>query len=271
MNKTKIDWCDMSWNPVTGCRHGCEYCYARNIAHRFGGRNNALTLKECGVLITKSGCYEVEDPIPNIRKGKVVAAPFPFAFEPTFHSYRLDQPEKTKKPQTIFVCSMADLFGDWVPDEWISAVFNSCRKAPQHRYLFLTKNPARYVRLASTLKLPAEPNFWYGVSAEQHDKAEAAFRHLPAGWRGFNFFLSAEPLHGAISITALATWPKWVILGAETGAGKNSHRPAQEWIADIVAQASARNIPVFMKESIREVWGDQIIQEYPWAMGDGDD
>lgn len=269
MNKTKIDWCDMSWNPVTGCRHGCEYCYAENIAHRFGGHWDE---GRCRTMGSDGTLHDLSEPMMRHTTGKnrtvgvhSVVAPFPYCFDPTLHRYRLDQPQKKEGPQTIFVCSMADLFGDWVPDEWIEAVFDSCRKAPQHRYLFLTKNPARYVRLASALKLPAEPNFWYGVSAEQHDKAEAAFRHLPAGWRGYNFFLSAEPLHGGINLTALATWPKWVILGAETGAGKKKHRPHESWIADIVAQASARNIPVFMKESIREVWGDQIIQEYPWG------
>ena len=251
----------MSWNPVTGCRHGCEYCYARRIAERFNG------------YFGNDGIHDLKEPVRDKWRdeetGEVILGrkePFPYAFAPTFHRYRLDQPQKKREPQTIFVCSMADLFGEWVPDEWIASVFDSCRKAPQHRYLFLTKNPARYIRLASALKLPAEPNFWYGVSAERHDKAEAAFRHLPAGWRGFNFFLSAEPLHGNINLPALATWPKWVILGAETGAGKSKHRPRMDWIADIVAQASARNIPIFMKESIREVWGDQIIQEYPWEV-----
>ena len=64
----------------------------------------------------------------------------------------------------IFVGSMADLFGRWVPDDWIEQVFDACRRAPRHTYLFLTKNPQRYCDLASAGKLPTEPNFWYGTT-----------------------------------------------------------------------------------------------------------
>lgn len=129
MNKTKIDWATMSWNPVTGCRHGCPYCYARRTATRFNAG--------------------LEDPAPlagglHVLPEKIKATPYPYGFEPTLHRYRLGQPQNTKEPQTVFVCSMADLFGRWVPTSWIVEVLDACRKAPQHRYLFLTKNPARF-------------------------------------------------------------------------------------------------------------------------------
>lgn len=107
MNNSKIEWCDMTWNPVTGCLHGCPYCYARRIAERFGGR-----------LDDGNKLHDLK--IKSYRKdkqGKLRYDPFPFGFEPTFHRYRLDEPQRVRKPQTVFVCSMADLFGDWVPDE----------------------------------------------------------------------------------------------------------------------------------------------------------
>ena len=130
MNKTKIDWATMSWNPVTGCRHGCPYCYARRTAHRF----------DAGLEDDKAmpGGLHVLD-------SKIKATPYPFGFEPTLHRYRLNLPERTAEPQTVFVCSMADLFGKWVPTSWIVEVLDACQRAPQHRYLFLTKNPARYM------------------------------------------------------------------------------------------------------------------------------
>ena len=130
MNKTKIEWCDSTWNPVTGCLHGCEYYYARRIAERFGGCDNPIDSRELlqPMTITR-------------RNGKAVDAPFPFGFEPTLHRYRLDEPYQ-RRGLNIFVCSMADLFGEWVPDEWIEEVMNACLLSPQHRYLFLTKNPA---------------------------------------------------------------------------------------------------------------------------------
>lgn len=100
MNKTKIDWADMSWNPVTGCRHGCAYCYARRTATRFNaGLEDPATL--AGGL--------------HVLPEKIKATPYPYGFEPTLHRYRLGQPQNTKEPQTVFVCSMADLFGRWVP------------------------------------------------------------------------------------------------------------------------------------------------------------
>jgi hypothetical protein len=127
LNKSKIEWCDLTWNPVTGCNHGCEYCYAKKIANRFGSHDvtnlgNEMTIQ----LNTKP------------------SNPYPYKFIPTFHKYRLEEPAQKTKGRKIFVCSMADLFGNWVPDEWTSEVLKSCEAAPQHKYLFLTKNPKRY-------------------------------------------------------------------------------------------------------------------------------
>ena len=114
MNKTKIDWATMSWNPVTGCRHGCPYCYARRTATRFNAG--------------------LEDPAPlagglHVLPEKIKATPYPYGFEPTLHRYRLGQPQNTKEPQTVFACSMADLFGRWVPTSWIVEVLDACRGA----------------------------------------------------------------------------------------------------------------------------------------------
>lgn len=101
MNKTRIDWCDMTWNPITGCLNDCEYCYARRIANRFGGD---FTMAREGKFLT---LHQKPD------------NPYPDKFSPTFHRYRLNEPQRKAKSQNIFVCSMADLFGEWVPDEWI--------------------------------------------------------------------------------------------------------------------------------------------------------
>jgi protein gp37 len=64
---------------------------------------------------------------------------------------------------------MADLFGEWVPDEWIEEVFKACAAAPRHRYMFLTKNPKRYHELMKNGCLPLESNYWYGFSAETNE------------------------------------------------------------------------------------------------------
>ena len=116
MNKTKIEWCDSTWNPVTGCFHGCKYCYARRIAERFGMKF-APHLGDPGMEgACKYDSGEGMDTMLELEKpyeedGRV--QPYPMAFMPTFHKYRLDEPARKTRPRTIFVCSMADLFGEW--------------------------------------------------------------------------------------------------------------------------------------------------------------
>lgn len=97
MNKSKIDWCDFSWNPVTGCRTGCEYCYAAKQAKRFSG--DVRINKGSGQLRRdENGLYILDNPFKN-QGGKVI--PCPAGFEPTLHRYRLPMPAQKKKPANI--------------------------------------------------------------------------------------------------------------------------------------------------------------------------
>lgn len=210
MQKTKIEWADMTWNPVTGCKHGCPYCYARKIAERFKG-----------------------------------SKAWPQGFEPMFHIERLIDPALMKKPQTIFVCSMADLFGDWVPDSWIRAVMDFCDKAPRHTYIFLTKNPKRY------LTIPGEyfkKNRWFGATVTNaYDAGQRIhwIQRLPKG----NTFISFEPLlenPGALDLHDIGQ----VIIGAQTN-------PSVEVTPDMVRPIGAAtcpgpiaSIPMFCKDSM---------------------
>lgn len=248
MNNTKIDWADMTWNPVTGCMHDCQYCYARKIAKRFGNKYlpygigiNVLTSKVSG------------------EKG---VDPYPFGFEPTLHEYRLCDPIKTIKPKTIFVCSMADLFGEWVPDEWITTVFNACDKAPQHRYLFLTKNAKRTAEYDQYFK--EHSNWWCGVSVTtQSDDYKTAQMTFNA-----NRFMSIEPILEPINLWNKIRRPfaDWVIVGAETGNRNGKVIPEKLWIDNIVRVCNENNIPIFMKESLKDIMCGEFIQEYPWGV-----
>lgn len=112
MNRTKIEWTDYSWNPITGCKHGCWYCYAKKLTQRF----------------------------------KKI---FPYGFEPTFYPERLKEPWECKKPSKIFVCSIADLFAPWTPKAWRNAVLQSVAQCPiPHIFQLLTKNPERCLEYA---------------------------------------------------------------------------------------------------------------------------
>lgn len=259
---TKIDWCDTSWNPVTGCYHDCEYCYARGIAKRFGGYSRKESHAD---YMSDDIIYELYEPLMKTDStGRVRIAPYPFNFAPTLHRYRLDQPKKWSGPRTIFVCSMADLFGEWVPDGWIEEVFKACEAAPQHRYLFLTKNPSRY---ESVLNSPMPDNMWFGWSQEGPIGNKAAF-HTDADVL-VNTFVSIEPLFRPFEEFCIKNIG-WAIVGAETGNRKNKVIPEKKWVMDIAEACEQAGVPLFMKESLRKIMGDDFRQEFPWG-GDAND
>lgn len=275
--KTKIDWCDSTWNPVTGCLHGCEYCYARRIAERFRAREIydpecqcQRKLIERGMLKGTGKPLELTYPWEQRNKdGSITNAAYPFGFEPTFHRYKLDEPQKWKKPRTIFVCSMADLFGDWVPDEWIQKIFEACDKASQHRYMFLTKNPSRYAELLNLLPKHRRPpnvaEMWFGQSFTGAERNYTPLALPPWQYR----FASIEPLLRNLSraeAMKIAATNEWIIVGAETGVRKGKIIPKREWVENIVEAAQITGMKVFMKDSLRELMGADFRQELPWEM-----
>jgi len=262
VNKTKIDWADSTWNPVTGCLHGCEYCYARRIAYRFRDKdydkNKRFYAPECTFDLAIK---------PRSK--------YPYAFRPTLHRYRLND-YKAKKGRTIFVCSMADMLGGWVPDEWIQAVLKACYAAHQLRYLFLTKNPERYANIVEYLEgedgpeYDAEPpEIWLGATVTNNEQMYTAYQSA-ATW------ISIEPLIESISSADECTVtfrpydsaeePRWLwaVIGAETGSRKGKVVPERAWVQEIAEQCKTAGVPVFMKESLRELMGDEFVQEFPW-------
>ncbi len=279
MNKTKIEWCNSTWNPVTGCLHGCEYCYARKIANRFGTLDKIIeSSAEEGINLDSAYFSnpdyfsELNEPVRD-ENGKI--EPYPTNFYPTFHKYRLDNPQKWKKPRTIFVCSMADLFGEWVPFKWIDDVIDACRKAPQHRYLFLTKNPKRYAELdgGRNMRLPPKNNMWYGATTTNNKQLSEAIKSFGCLSSKAKTFLSVEPILEDISQSEswrTATdyrYVDWVIIGAETGNRKDKVVPSKEWIENIVYDCACNDIPVFMKDSLIPVIGEgNMRHEFPWEV-----
>jgi protein gp37 len=275
MKKTKIEWCDMTFNPVTGCIHDCPYCYARGIARRFDtfDKNPNLVIserKKWKRLENPTALIEVCEPIHWVCKGAEAVTPYPFGFTPTFHRYRLDAPQRVKKPSTVFVCGMADLFGDWVPAEWIREVMTACAASPRHRYLFLTKNPARY---ADSDWLPynedgEDVTALFGATATNEKQLKAATLY-GAQW------VSIEPLHEYLSAeewlirsdgTALF---KWVVIGAEKGNRKNKITPEREWIDDIAKACNYTKTPIFMKDSLIPIVGAKNMRrELPWGLNE---
>ena len=225
-----ISWADWSWNPVTGCDHGCDYCYARAIA-------------------TSDRTKQA----------------FPTGFEPTYRPERLTAPSNTPTPKqttqasrSVFVCSMADLFGKWVPDHWIEEVFEACNNNPQWRYIFLTKFPSRY----KGLTFPKQA--CVGASVDTQRRADIiahSMQHVTAEVR----WLSIEPLLEPIVFAdGVLDEFDWVVIGAQTTAnGIPAFSPHFEWVAAIVAQARQAGCKVHLKPNLLTQPGMQLPDEYP--------
>lgn len=280
--KTKIDWCESTWNPVTGCLHGCEYCYAYNIAYRFGSvgtESNSENGYDCDLYEGTGENHVLDKPaLREWKNGKVTKAPYPFCFDPTFHRYKLDEPKRWKKPRNVFVCSMADLFGHWVPDEWIAEVLKACDAAPQHRYLFLTKAPSRYEKISSLMPSWEEmyleksrPVMMFGASATDDAMMAVAYKSN-AEWVSVEpilepiepeWFISSSGSNGDYS--TFRRW-EWVVIGAETGKSKHRTVPNKEWVEEIAQVCKKYGTPVFMKDSLRDLMKGSFRQEFPWEV-----
>lgn len=264
LHKTKIEWATHTWNPVTGCRHGCEYCYARRFISRFAPHACERPEPEPLEYLPKgSGLFVADTPswLLDEAGAYVRSTPYPKDFAPTYHTYTLSYPEKRLIPSRVFVSSMGDLFGEWVPEAWIQEVFEACKRAPQHTYLFLTKNPQRYLDMGHAGKLPMEQNFWYGTTITSPETEYFAASCV-------NTFLSIEPLlepfypDDCDGFRRLGE-PRWIIIGAMTGPGSKHNQPKREWIEAIVEAAVSVEIPVFMKDSLKDVWGPELIRQHP--------
>jgi protein gp37 len=280
VNKTKIEWADYTWNPVTGCLHDCEYCYAKKIVNRFG-----LTILPKLGDIGMDGASKYDSPA-GLDTMLELAKPYkdsngklnnyPYSFYPTLHKYRLLEPfyETTpKNPKDIFVCSMADLFGDWVPSQWIKAVLETCYHANWNTYYFLTKNPKRYKEFEEDflkLECVGACTPWLGITVtNENDLLNANFE----GMSNRKIFLSVEPIKDFLDMYESFHCENckciydWVIVGAETGSKKNKVIPKIEWLQEIVNCCEDYGLPLFMKNDpegvLRKIYGKNLIQEKP--------
>ena len=244
-DKTKIEWCDATWNPITGCTPcspGCAHCYARTLAGRF----------------------------PQVHGGEFAHI--------KFHPDRLNQPMHWRRPRRVFVCSMGDLFHGQIVDDDIADVYRTMALCPQHTFLLLTKRPERAHALLTKWTLgrfgvcdarptgsPMPlPNVWLGVTICNQAEADAKIPVLlrtPAALR----FVSIEPMLGPVHLkpwwlNGIAPYDSddgkphwtgggprldWVICGGETGPGA---RPmCLTWAHDLCSQCQQAGVPFFFK------------------------
>jgi protein gp37 len=212
-DNTKIEWTEATWNPVTGCHKvspGCAHCYAETFAERWRG---------------------VKD------------HPYEQGFDLKLWPQRLEMPLRWRRPRTIFVNSMSDLFHEEVPDDFIAAVFDVMRRADWHVFQILTKRDDRLAQFGPQLDWPG--NVWMGVSIENRrfvSRADA-LRAIPAAVR----FISAEPLLGPLEGLDLLGID-WLIAGGESG--PRHRRMKAEWALDLRDRCREERVAFFFKQ-----WG----------------
>lgn len=256
---TRIQWCDETWNPITGCTpisEGCQNCYAARMAKRLAGRFG----------------YPKNDPFhPGI-----------------FHQDKLDGLEGFRKSKRIFVCSMGDLFHNEVAILKGFRVLSTARNHPQHTFMFLTKRPVTMAKVMDFYMLdPAKANgkktipnnWWFGVTAENQKWAEKRIpilSRIPAAVR----FVSIEPMLGPVDLTknyrlldndGRPAYPctenylfslDWVICGPETGPNKRHFD--YDWARDLRDQCKAAKVPFFYKKHDDPKTPDDLrIAEFP--------
>ena len=212
-DRSRIEWTEATWNPVTGCSKvspGCAHCYAETFAERWRG---------------------------------VPGHPYEQGFDLRVWPERLEMPLRWRRPRTVFVNSMSDLFHEDIPDHYVAQVFDVMVRAEQHTFQILTKRQDRLAELAS--QLPWRRNIWMGVTIESRrfvHRADA-LREVPAAVR----FISAEPLLGRLERLELAGID-WLIVGGESG--PRHRRIDREWVTDLRDRCQNEGVAFFFKQ-----WG----------------
>lgn len=220
MAQSSIEWTEMTWNPTTGCDKlsaGCKFCYAEVMTKRLQAMNS-----------------------PKYVDGfKVVKT----------HDSELTLPFTWKKPKTVFVNSMSDLFHKNVPLQFVQQVFNTMNRCPQHTFQVLTKRAELLAEFSPTLNW--SKNIWMGVSVEDDRVIDRIDFLKKSGAK--TKFLSLEPLIGPLPNLNLSGID-WVIVGGESG---RSARPIQEeWVQDIRQQCEDQGVKFFFKQ-----WGGKNKKE----------
>lgn len=215
MNKTKIQWTEMTWNPITGCTKisdGCVNCYAARMAKRLKAMGNPRYINE---------------------------------FKVTAHKDLLEVPLGIKQPKMIFVNSMSDLFHEDVTDNTIVKIFQTMNKAHWHTFQVLTKRPERLLSMDQEGLLQWSPNIWMGITIESDKYVDRIdkLRDTKANIK----FLSCEPLLGSLKNINLENID-WVIVGGESG--PKSREMKKEWVMEIRELCEKSGVAFFFKQ-----WG----------------
>ena len=283
MNKTQIEWVlnpdgspGFTWNPITGCLNGCDYCYARRLANtrlreRYLANQNVAYCYYRGKELIGSpellGKCDYSDP-----------------FYPRFWEDRLKQlPKGCHKPIGVFTCDMSDLFGIGIPEDWTQKVLQAIRWHPELRFYLLTKQPQNLAKFS-----PFPDNCWVGVTitdGEADNTPLAYMREVEASIK----YISFEPLlnwsnfkgrEEMLANSLKTAGINWVIIGATTFRGsvighypqltpmkygrRDTLQPKIEWVHEIIRACDKASVAVFLKNNLQPLFpGHELRQEIP--------
>jgi len=222
-----------TWNPITGCYHYCIYCWARRL---------------------------VEKRLKNITKK------YAEGFKPKFHPQELSK--RFKPGDFVFVCDVGDMFGRWVPEEWILKVLNHISKFPKTTFLLLTKNPERFFEFEDVLKrlhnivLGATIETDFNLLYMEHRISNAPIpqRRIKAmaelGSKGFRIMLSIEPILDFSSlfstIIAEIISPDFVYIGYDNYGNRLPEPPLIKTM-ELIRELREHGITVYTK-TLRKAW-----------------
>lgn len=270
MGKTKIEWSEVTWNPVLGCSkvsEGCRNCYAMSMSARIANAGRAKQMEGKELTPVEQAYQEV---VPQDENGKYLPK---WNNRITLVPERLNDPLRWQKPRMVFVNSMSDLFHPDVPFDFIDKVFAVMEFSKQHTFQVLTKRPERMAKYFESRsndvlsygwiplkdgELMPLPNVWLGTSVEDQKSALERIPHLlncPASVR----FLSCEPLlksvfltvptdSGVKTLSSLEDGIDWVIVGGESGPNARPMHP--DWVRSLRDQCQNAGVAFFFKQ-----WG----------------
>ena len=287
MQKTSIEWVlnpdgsqGYTWNPITGCLNGCEYCYARKLAN---GR-----LKQRYLANTNTAYMSK---FPDIGYSKLINPFYPRFWEDRLNAMAINhRSNASQKARGYFVCDMGDLFGIGVPEEWTRRVLSSIGDCYHyHRFYLLTKQPQNLIKFS-----PFPENCWVGVTATDSLMLVEALARLE-GIKASVKYVSLEPLLAQIndptrffkSLSDCLSIVDWLIIGACTGTYKEmtnlarnnssflsempwgkkwTAQPNPDWVREIVEAADKAGVKVFLKDNLKplfeQTYGQDIHSYY---------
>lgn len=266
MNKSKIEWVDYTWNPVSGCYGKCPNCDVEKKLNRLAGdvRLNLADERCKRYGDNTPPLYVLDEPFKTKNSNNI---PTPFGVAPTLHKYRLTWPQKLKSGANILVGAIGDMFATHIPDEWIEEVFKACEAYPQHNYLFITRNPERYNSLAREGILRRNSNFWYGSFVTNSDE-DIAVSHSHT----FNTYEVINPIDKPFDEDEMCTdeyikngntnCTEWFVINS-----CESKNEEPKWLKSILVLASKCNTPVFLNSQLKSIVGeDNFVQQFPEAL-----